>query len=157
MHSAPKVLAVARDYDELVAAFRARRDELKVPHLAIDDVAGLQTGYTGKLLADPPIRAFGRVSLGPMLGTLGLAVIVVADNAALRRVQHRLVTRKNRPMRADRHASWFSSETGREMARRRAEKMSAKARSMSASKAARARWHKPRLVAVHRRRDPYGT
>lgn len=142
------MLAIARDYDQLIAAFRARRDELKVTHLTLDDIAGLQGGYTGKLLSDPPIRAFGRVSLGPILGALGLAVVLVQDNAALRRVQDRLVTRKHRKMHADRSQSWFTSKNAREMARRRAMKMSEKERSASASKAAKARWRKPRLTEI---------
>jgi hypothetical protein len=97
-----RALAVARDYDELLAAIRARRDALKVPHLVIDDVAGLQTGYASKLLADPPIRNLGAVTLGPLLGTLGLAIALVHDGAALVKVEDRLTPRRHAPKRADR-------------------------------------------------------
>jgi hypothetical protein len=143
-----RALAVVRDYDGLVAAIRARRDELKTTHLVIDDVAGLQTGYTSKLLSDPPIRNLGVMSLGPLLGTLGLALAIVHDGEALRRVQDRLTPRRHAPKRANRTHSWFTAETGREMALRRAAKMTAKARSRSASRAAKARWRRPKFVEV---------
>jgi hypothetical protein len=143
-----RALAVARDYDELLAAIRARRDALKVPHLVIDDVAGLQTGYASKLLADPPIRNLGAVTLGPLLGTLGLAIALVHDGAALAKVEDRLTPRRHAPKRADRSHTWFTAQTGREMALKRAAKMTPRERSLSASKAARARWRKPRLVEV---------
>jgi hypothetical protein len=148
MHSSPRVIAVARDYDQLITAIRARRDELQVTHITIDEVAGLQGGYAGKLLCDPPIKLLGKVSFGCVLGALGLAVVLVQDNDALKKVQDRLVTRKHRKMRPDRSHTWFTAENAREMAKRRAAKMSAKERSASASKAARARWRKPRLIEI---------
>jgi len=46
-------LAIVHDYDDLVAAIRARRDELQVTHMTIDDVSGIQPGYASKLLAHP--------------------------------------------------------------------------------------------------------
>jgi hypothetical protein len=143
-----RAFAVVRDYDGLLAAIRARRDELKVAHLVIDDVAGLQTGYTSKLLSDPPIRNLGAMSLGPLLGTLGLALAIVHDGEALRRVQGRLTPRRHAHKRADRSHTWFTSKNAREMALKRAAKMSEKQRSASASRAAKARWRKPRLVEI---------
>lgn len=69
-------LATARDYDQLHRAIRARVDELGFTREEIDDATGLQNGYTSKLLAPIPIKAFGRQSLGPMLEVLGLGLVI---------------------------------------------------------------------------------
>src|SRR5206468_2426011 len=75
----PKHLATVRDYDELVAAVRARVAELNITHANVDDVSGVPGGYASKLLCNPPMRTMGRVSLGLMLGALGLKLLVVED------------------------------------------------------------------------------
>jgi hypothetical protein len=103
----PKLLATVRDYDELIAAIRTRRDELQVTHETI----GIPSGYASKLLTDPPIKRMGMISLGPMLGALGLMLVVVEDPAALSRVRGRLVNRRYPPHQrasapALRHAQW---------------------------------------------------
>lgn len=74
MTQQPRRLATIRDYDGLHRAIRARVDELGFTREEIDDATGLQNGYTSKLLAPIPIKAFGRQSLGPMLEVLGLAI-----------------------------------------------------------------------------------
>lgn len=145
---APTVLAVVADYGELIAALRARRDLLRLNHETIDAVSGLQAGYTSKLMADPPMKSLGLVSLGPMLGALGLAILVVHDNKALKRVKNRLVPRKYRKKRAPAGIRLFTSENAREMAKRRAEKLSPRRLSQIGRKAARMRWRTPRLVEI---------
>jgi hypothetical protein len=101
-----KSLAVVRSYSELIAALRARRDELEVTHETIDDVSGVASGYTSKVLGPktgsthakrPSQRNLGPVSLGLLLGALGLALVVVEDPAAMVRVRGRLVKRRYRP------------------------------------------------------------
>jgi len=66
-----------------------------VSNLTIDEVSGLQSGYTGKLLAISPSRNLGRLSLGCLLSTLGLRLVVVEDPEALARVRPRLERRKH--------------------------------------------------------------
>ena len=73
------MLATVRNYDDLVAAIRARRDELEVTHETIDTVSGVASGYASKLLADPPIKRRGMISLSAVLGALGLMLVVVED------------------------------------------------------------------------------
>lgn len=89
-------LATIRTYDELNAALRKRADELNVSRETIDAVSGLQNGYAAKLLAPVPIRTLSRVSLGAMLGALGLKLLVVEDLETVRRLENRLVKRKRR-------------------------------------------------------------
>jgi hypothetical protein len=86
-------LAVVHDYAGLVAVLRARADKLDVSNLTIDEVAGLQEGYTSKLLAPNPIRRLGITSLPLVLGALGLALAVVEDREQLARIRSRLSKR----------------------------------------------------------------
>jgi hypothetical protein len=84
-------IAVVVDYDGLLAALRQRAIELNTPLESIDEVAGLPTRYTTKLLGG--MRGLGRVSLGPLLGALALKLAVMPDNDALARIRHRLPAR----------------------------------------------------------------
>jgi hypothetical protein len=84
-------LAIVADYDGLLGALRQRAIELNTPLESIDEVAGLPTRYTTKLLGG--VRGLGRVSLGPLLGALALKLVVMPDNDALARVRHRLPPR----------------------------------------------------------------
>ena len=102
MRNAPahgRQLAFVKDYSGLMDALRARVRELKVTHATIDDVAGLQINYVGKILAPVPLRAIGPVSLGPLLQSLGLKLVVMEDLTALQRIEKRL-TKRLRPSRA---------------------------------------------------------
>jgi hypothetical protein len=84
-------LALVREYPELVEALRARAEELNVSRETIDSVSGLQSGYSAKLLCQ--IKGVGRTSLGPILGSMGLVLVVAEDPAALAKVRERLVPR----------------------------------------------------------------
>lgn len=90
--------APIRSMPELIEALRARRDALNISHETIDSIAGLQSGYTSKLLAPKPIKNLGPMSFGSLLGALGLAVVVVEDPAAVVRVEKHWQKRK-RPMK----------------------------------------------------------
>lgn len=79
--------AVIRSYADLVDTLRARADELGATRLQIDDAAGLHEGYASKLLTKTTIRALGRVSLGPMLQALGIALVAIDDPQALARIE----------------------------------------------------------------------
>jgi hypothetical protein len=90
-----------RSIDDLVAAIRARRDELNVSHELIDDLAGLQSGYTSKLLAPEPMKGLGPMSLPALLGALGAALVLVEDSAQAERVRDRWTPRKRAPRGSD--------------------------------------------------------
>jgi hypothetical protein len=90
-----------RSIDDLVAAIRARRDELNVSHELIDDLAGLQSGYTSKLLAPEPMKGLGLMSLPALLGALGAALVLVEDSAQAERVRDRWTPRKRAPRGSD--------------------------------------------------------
>jgi hypothetical protein len=95
-------IAEVRSWNDLHAAFRARAESLNVSRLVLDELSGLQSGYASKLLAPVPMRHFGRVSLGAMLGALGLKLVVQEDKEALARVAGRLVGRERNVRRRSR-------------------------------------------------------
>lgn len=61
-----------RSLEDLVAVMTARRIELGLSQIDIDDAAGLQGGYTGKIEAG--IKNIGFKSLPGLLGALGLVL-----------------------------------------------------------------------------------
>jgi hypothetical protein len=88
---------VVTDYADLLAALRQRKEELNASMATIDEVAGLPQGYVSKLLAQ--IKGISRTSLGPLLGALGLKLLVVEDPEALDRVRDRLTQRDEADVR----------------------------------------------------------
>jgi hypothetical protein len=152
--SEPKQIAVVRDHDELHAALAARADELRVTRETLDAVSGLQSGYSAKLLAPFPSKKLNRVSLGAMLGTLGLMLIVVEDVEAFQRVKSRLMPAHGA------QRTFVTRKTLRqlrEMASRGAiaknAKLTPKQRIAAARKAAIARWH-PRPGSTKSKASP---
>ena len=70
-----EAIAIARSYEDLVAACRLRRHELGLAQLVVDDIAGLQSGYTGKIECGD--KRMGPMSLPCLLQALGLELVVV--------------------------------------------------------------------------------
>lgn len=76
-------------YEALIATMRARRIALGLSQLVVDEIAGLPSGYCGKIeasLTNPTAknaRSIGRESLPLMLGALGLE-LATHQSAALR-------------------------------------------------------------------------
>ena len=68
-------VAVARSYEDLVAACTIRRHELKLAQLVVDEIAGFQVGYTGKLECGD--KRLGAMSMPCLLQALGLELVVV--------------------------------------------------------------------------------
>jgi hypothetical protein len=91
-----KPLAEIRTYDDLSAALRLRAESLKISRETIDAISGLQPGYAGKLLAPVPIKTLSRVSLGAMLGALGVKLILVPDVEMMAKIEKRLIKRRRR-------------------------------------------------------------
>jgi hypothetical protein len=96
-----RVIGIAHEYRDLIALIRGRIVELGISHEVMDSVTGLPVGYSSKILADPPIRKLGAVSLGLVLGGLGLQLIVAEDAAQTLKVRPRLELRR-RPFRLSR-------------------------------------------------------
>jgi len=82
------------DYAELLEALRKRIVFLGTSMERLDDISGLPSRYVSKLFAPMELKSLGKVSLGPLLGALGLKLIVVEDPAAFAAVRRRLVRKK---------------------------------------------------------------
>jgi hypothetical protein len=74
-----RLLATMRSEDDLRRALRAYIDELDVPRLELDRVAGLARAHASKLLSLPPVKHFGSVSFWSLAGALGLKLILAVD------------------------------------------------------------------------------
>jgi hypothetical protein len=70
------------DYSALVATLCERTEQLELSRLELDRIAGLPTGYAGKILSKEPVKTIGLHSLGPVLQSLGLVLCVLEDPAA---------------------------------------------------------------------------
>src|SRR5437899_2919751 len=68
MPDAPKTIATACSYPELLDGLRARAASLKISREMVDQIAGLTAEHASKLLAPVPLRRLGLTSLGLILG-----------------------------------------------------------------------------------------
>lgn len=122
-------------WDALIATFRARRIELGMSQLDVDDAAGLASGYCGKLeasLTNPTAknaRGIGRESLPLMLGALKLNLAVDARPSRAFQKQNKHKTLSERGKKGQ--AIWKVRTTPKQ-------------RRANARKAAQARWAKHR-------------
>jgi hypothetical protein len=147
-------LAHVTDYYSLISAFRARAAEM---HIAtgsdnVAHVAGIAHGYLGKLLAPRPVRRIGMQSLGPVLGVLGVKIIVVEDEDALRRFGSRLKRRNDNLVRSAASEFRLTHRWLRKIASKggksRDAKLTPEQRSELARELNRIRWSKSRVVEI---------
>ena len=86
-----------RGMPDLLAALRARRDEIGVTHETLDSIANWPSGYAGKLLAPVPIKNLGWMSLGWALDSMGVALVLV-ENVEQRRLVEKRWIKRQRPI-----------------------------------------------------------
>ena len=82
------------NYTGLLDAVRARMAELELTYEILDHLSGVQVGYSSKILGPRPVKAFGPVSLGAIMGASALRIVVEPDEAAAARMRHRWVRRR---------------------------------------------------------------
>jgi hypothetical protein len=87
------VIADVISYDEMLAALRARINELQINGERFDEFAGLPRGYLSKLVGARPIRRLGMTSFEPVLAGLGLRLLVIEDPDATKRLKNFLPPR----------------------------------------------------------------
>jgi hypothetical protein len=153
------VYGVANDYEGMIDLVRLRLEELQTTHEQVDAVSGLHGGYTGKIVAPTPIKSMGKVSMGPILQTLGLAFIVVRDDEQFAKIKDRLAKRI-RPRREPTNAgsarpTWlFTRSKAREMGKKRLSVMTEAQRKKHQRKAGIASGKARRRKARERERAP---
>jgi hypothetical protein len=101
---AKRPLAQITDYSQLIAALRKRRDELDVSGEWLDEIAGFPDRYAQKLLRggsrpEEKVRRLSMKTLGPILGALGVRLVLIVDHEAMRRIKGRLVKRTTNQVR----------------------------------------------------------
>jgi hypothetical protein len=150
-------LGTCNDYRGLQNLLRERAEALNISRNTLDEIGGFAAGHSSKLLAPGLLKNLGPVTLGLMLQSLGVRLVLVEDAAALERISPRLRPREvSVPMRA---LAWGKAGTlvvskrwvrriAREGGRARALALTPKQRSASARKAAKARWSKPRVTEI---------
>jgi hypothetical protein len=143
---------------ELLAALRARRDELQISNETIDDIAGLAERHTSKLLAaNFPSRSLGKVSFPLLLGALGMGIArveIVEDPEAVALVKDRWLKWKRLPYGSPRLSKKQIEHARPAVLRANAKRanvarnamLSCEQRTAIARKAAKARWRKQRQV-----------
>lgn len=150
-------IAVVKSYDELIETLWRRVEELGLTREALDDVAGFQTGYSGKLLGLAHVRMLGRMSFGTILQALGLMLIVVEDPEALAKLNARGQKRKRPAVDAstrsispiERVKMGLFDDLMKRARDGRQVKLSGRRRSRIARHAARSRWARKRMRRGH--------
>jgi hypothetical protein len=149
----PRALAVLRTYDDILSTLRARRDELDVPNEVVDEITGLTRGHTSKVISPHPTKLLGPVSWN-LWAALGLKVVAIEDPIALAKAKRSSYWQRRRQPQVlpacpyPRAPGQFTTANAGEMAHRRAAALSPQKRSRIARKAAKARWHKPRVDEI---------
>jgi hypothetical protein len=142
----PRVIADVSSYEQMLAALRARVNELQINGERFDEYAGLPRGYLSKLIGIRPVRRLGMTSFEPVLASLGLRCLLVVDEEAERRLRERLMPRNQSYVRADAtHVVLtfrFMQKIGRLGAKARIDNSTKAQRQEWARKAAVARWRK---------------
>jgi hypothetical protein len=146
MPAPDSVLAVVRSEADLLAAIRARLDELGTTLAGLDAAAGLPDRFASKLFCG--MRHISPMTLWLILPALGLDVGLIHNPAALAKVRGLLEPRKGvNPHITEvtvarrRMSPWlFNPERGRAMARVRLAKLKPSQRVEIARNAARTRW-----------------
>jgi hypothetical protein len=82
------------DYAALLNVVRRRKAELNLSYELLDELAGTQSGYSVKILGPNPSRCFGPISLGAIMGALGLRLTVSVDKIQTERMVHRWTPRR---------------------------------------------------------------
>lgn len=150
-------LGEAKSYDDLQPILRARADALGLSRVELDRIAGVPSGYSAKVLAEVPIRKLGPDTLGPMLGALGVKIMLVEDPEALAKFTAKGDARderyaKNAALHSDSVEIKFGGRKFKRMQRKGGANsrkyMSKKKATRLARRANRMRWHKPKLIEL---------
>ena len=142
----PRVIADVSSYEQMLAALRARINELQINGERFDEYAGLPRGYLSKLVGVRPVRRLGMQSFEPVLAGLGLRLLVIEDNAATARLKKRLPPRNESYVRGGvtylTLTTRFMQKIGRKGAQARIDNSTPTQRRKWARAAIRARWQK---------------
>jgi hypothetical protein len=149
-----KRIAEFSDYPGFLNALRLRATELKIAVSGdVNSVAGLPDAYLQKIIGPRAVRRVGMMSMAPILGVLGVRLVMIEDSSAMQRYVGRLRQRDQRLVRSDAFyvtlRKSFFRKIGRDGGTKRMGKLSRRQRRQLARKAVNARWSK--TTAAERR------
>lgn len=134
---------VVTDMEALHEGFRDRVEDLEITRSELDAISKLQTGYSAKLLCNPPMKTIGKASLPKMLQATGMALVLVIDDERFAPIKAAL-TKRQRPVRPNgsmKRPAWLiTREASQNMQNLRNQKLTPRQRKMIAKKAAKTRW-----------------
>jgi hypothetical protein len=143
-------------YAGLIEAMRARSNELNISTVgpSVAQVSGLASHYFAKVLSPNPMpkRRFGALSLGPILGTLGIKLKVCVDDRAVQKFTSRLDKRQENRVHTRMHSGAvqialshrFLRKIGAKGGANSRKNLGKRLRRQLARKAANMRWEKVR-------------
>jgi hypothetical protein len=144
--AAPRILGQFADYDTMLAAIRARINELELNGERLDEYAGLPRGYVSKLVGARPIRRIAMTSMGPLFGALGICCVMFEDPNATARLKAKLKPRNQSYVRSvavhGHLTTRFLSKIGRKGGENSRVNLGKRLRKQLARRAAAARWRK---------------
>lgn len=153
------IIGEARDCDELIEVYKARKIALGLTDKWFDENSGLAQGHIGKLLGDGQSKRLGHDSISVINQNMALKFLVVVDEAMAERVRPRWEGRerpeRTMPARASKKAierfqpiirQQFNQSIASAGGKARHAKLSpAKLRAIG-KRAARARWSKKKAA-----------
>src|SRR3989304_4318298 len=78
-----------RDYDGLIAAFRARVDEIGISYAVLEELMGLQAGDLGKLMGPSRVKMFSAMTVLEFAEAAALKITIEPDHEAATRMADR--------------------------------------------------------------------
>ena len=157
----PRIIAEVRSADGLpglIEAFRRAVEVRNTTYESVSDLCGLPSRYVAKILSPVPRRGLGWISLGALLGALGVKLLMVDDEAALAVVAKRYKSRDPRgrtrhalkAVRAKKHGKrrrFLNTPGAPQLLHSRFMLLTTRSQRVKwAKRAARARWGKPRAA-----------
>jgi transcriptional regulator with XRE-family HTH domain len=139
------------DYDDLIAALRARIGAVGLSYAALEELTGMAEGQVGKYLSDARAKNLSVRSLLQIAEVIGVRGLFVEDERLLRKYRPLFTNRDARKVHARRRAKLsantlhrmmpaVASEMGRRGAHVRNAALTPETRRELARAAARARW-----------------
>jgi hypothetical protein len=145
---ARRLLGEFTSYDEMLAAVRARVNELQIHGERFDEFAGLPKGYLSKLIGVRPTRRIAMTSMSMVLDGLGMIGQFVEDPRGTQRLKNRLQPRNGSYVRGTPSivlTARFFQRIGR---------LGAQARIDNSTEAQRRKWARQAAIARWRKVDP---
>jgi len=146
--------------DQALRILRNRIEQIGITHEGLDTISGLTSGYSSKLLSIPPVKNLSLDSLVLLAAASGYALAFVENPRMLNRVKQEA---KNRKLIREKSTHWrnkkayalliersieFGKTGGQKSAAARMIKLTPAKRRRIARRAAKGRWHRPKLVEL---------